>query len=98
MSVPECFPIPGTGRQVCYTLSWSVLVHLFLLGICIPNISCSFIVDVFFHWFHCDCFFLGGLCDDVSLRLCVVLTFLSLPMGKIWCIFESGHMVDSLGY
>ena len=43
-------------------------------------------------------FLFSGLCKYGSMSLCAVLFFLSLPMETFRCIFQSGHMVDSLGY
>ena len=56
-SVLACFSNHGTGGQVCCTLRWSIPFWSHWLGLCIPIFSCSYAVDVIFHWFQCDWFF-----------------------------------------
>ena len=66
MSVPECFPIPGSGNQVHCTLSLSILINKFLLGICIPFTPCSITVDVVGYTLVVS---FWGLCEHGSLSL-----------------------------
>ena len=97
VSVPAFFSIPKTGGQVRCTLSWSIPVHLYLLGIFIPKFSLYFFIGLGLPLVPLWLFIFWGLCEKISLSLCVILFFLSLPMGKFRCVFESGCIVDSLG-
>ena len=95
--VPECFPHPWDMRP---SLLHIELVHTGS-SVFTRSLYTKFVLVVSqwmcFQLVTLWLYLLGGLCEHGSLILCAVLFFLTLPMGKCRCIFESGHMVDSLG-
>ena len=96
VSVPACFSNPGTDVQVRCTSSWSIPVHPYWLGLCIPLFSFIFKVDVVCHWFHCDCLFLGVYASKVVCAYVYSYFFRRVHLKHFRWIFESCHIIDSL--
>ena len=97
VSVPSWFFISGTDGQVCCTLIFPILVHPFLLGLCIPKFPYSFTVDVVFRLLHLDCIFLGVYASTVVWASVKFIFFCWFLPNKIRWVFECGHMVESFG-
>ena len=80
VSVPTYFFNPGTGGQVCCTLSWSIPLHPYWLGVCIPIYFYSFAFGCIFEYFT----WLTLLVFDLVLYLCVLV--ISTLMSFL-CVF-----------
>ena len=96
MSVPACLFHPYDTRPISLHIYFTIMVHPFLIGIYIQNISCSLTVDVIFCWFHCECILFGIYAEIVVwayLRFCFCCW-----IHRIHCrwIFKYGYMVNSL--
>ena len=92
------FSVSVTGGQVYCILSFSILVHPFLLGPYTKILPYGITLNVVFHWFHFDCIFLRVYmyvidCSSVKFRF-----FRRLHWKHCRCIVECGYMVDSMGY
>ena len=75
VSVPACFSIFATGVQVHFTLRWYIVVYPSWLGLCIPNCSLYFHSGCGLLLFPLWLFLFWGLCNQISMCLCVFLFF-----------------------
>ena len=95
-SIPACFSNHGTGNQVRCTLSWSIPVHPYWLGLCYPK--CIYCFSGWFGFLLVTLwlFVLWRIRKKSILWLCAFYFFCRFHFKHFRCIFESCNMVDSL--
>ena len=90
------FSNPGTGGEVCCTLSWSMPVHPSWLGLCIPLFFLQFSSWYGLPLVPLRLFIFWGLCNQNSCAYVCYYFFRCVHLKHFGWIFESYHMVDSL--